>query len=400
MLRPLFVFPVVFAISACSGLGSSKPYAPKSPPEFRTAAASIMGRDVNNSVPESAANPNPRIRLKPSPGRAPLIGGIGSEVLESSNKSGAYIAFTGQVPVTQYFKIIGRADCDDWVYLQLVNPAMVRGNPNYYISGQYTGDKAALKCAGKFHEKFRDKSDDRLADSDGVIFDADSAVFTDVDGWSNGHRKLHMDGWAIKFVDPSTEDIKARLAAKPLSPIDVVQMKTVAYWIETHQAGEYAQDLRKLLPLDSRFSALNSWSGASHSILKALAAVEPPEAPVDVYIKIMEAGIVSMLVPGTQTTVAGQTVGEAPFIAANVLACRNQPGSVDDLEKVLTSATIRQHKLASAKALIAMGQKNLVRQKLSEGSLGDVSTRVSAMLEGRDPLMFACPYRNTPNDKS
>ena len=98
------------------------------------------------------------------------------------------------MPVTQYFEVVRRADCDDWVYLQLINPTMVRSNPNYYISGQYIGDKAALKCAGEFHKKFRDGTDERLVGTDGVVFDADSAVYTDVDGGANGHKKLHMDG--------------------------------------------------------------------------------------------------------------------------------------------------------------------------------------------------------------
>ena len=84
-----------------------------------------------------------------------MIGEKGTEVLQSSNRSGAYMAFTGQVPVTQFFRVVGRADCDDWVYLQLMTPSMIRGNPNYYISGTYTGDKATLKCVGKFHEAYR-----------------------------------------------------------------------------------------------------------------------------------------------------------------------------------------------------------------------------------------------------
>ena len=148
MLRPLCLFPLITALAACTGLGTAKPYAPKSPPEMRTAAASIMGRDVNNSFPPDPENPSPHVDLKPSPGRAPMIGQLGSEVLRSASKSGYYVAFTGQVPVTQYFEVVRRADCDDWVYLQLINPTMVRSNPNYYISGQYIGDKAALKCAG------------------------------------------------------------------------------------------------------------------------------------------------------------------------------------------------------------------------------------------------------------
>jgi hypothetical protein len=400
MLRLQFSLPFFIVISACSGLGTAKPYIAKSPPEYRTAAASIMGTDVNGSVPANSENPNPRIRLKPTPGKAPMIGAPGVEVLESSNKSGAYIAFTGQVPATQYFRIVGRVDCDDWVYLQLINPEMIRSNPNYYISGHYSGDKAPLKCTGKFHEKFREQTDERLIGSDGVVFDAGSAEFTDVDGWSNGHRKIHMDGWAIKFIDPSPRDIKTRLATKALTAIDVVQLKAVAYWIEENRASEYAEDLKKLLPIAPGQNLLSSWRSVDISVLKALATIESVDAPVDTYLKIMRAGISPMIAPGAMTTVPGANVGDAPFVAANVLACRKQPGSADVLDMVLTQATIRQHKLASAKALIAMGKSDLVRQRLNSGVLGDVSSRVTDILVGRDHLPFSCPYGNKVSEKS
>jgi hypothetical protein len=133
------------------------------------------------------------------------------------------VAFTDQVPVTQFFQVVGRADCDDWVFLQPITPIV-----DYYNSGDYTGDKATLKCLNKAHERFRDKRDERLIGSDGVVFDALSAKYTDRDDSAFGLRKIHMDGWTIKFLEPISADIAARLDAKPLSPIDIVQFKTVA----------------------------------------------------------------------------------------------------------------------------------------------------------------------------
>lgn len=323
-----------------------------------------------------------------------MIGQPGSEVLRSSPRSGYYVAFTGQVPVTQYFEVVRRADCDDWVYLQLVNPTMVRSNPNYYISGLYTGDKAALKCAGEFHKKYRDGNDERLVGTDGVVFDADSAVYTDVDGGANGHKKLHMDGWAIKFVEPTEAEIRKRLAQKPVTPIDVVQMKTVAYWIETHNARQYAEDLRKLLPIGSKRDALIAWHGADREIFRALAAIDDASGYPDIYLRILDAGIAEMLRPGSLTTVASPTAGDVPFVAANVLACRNQPGTVQELRKVVLEATVVQHKLASAKALVALGDIQFLQDQLRAGRLGDVSNKVASMLAGRDVEPFSCPYRS------
>lgn len=384
--RATWLLPLVAVLAGCTGLGSAKPYRPQSPPEFRTAAASIMGKDVNNSVPDDPDNPKPRIRLQPSPGKAPLIGNRPVEVLASSNKSGAYVAFTGEVPVTQFFQIVGRADCEDWVYLQPITPF-----EDYQKSGGYTGDKAVLQCANKVHQRYRGKIDERLAESDGVVFDAQSAKFTDRDDWAYGPRKIHMDGWAIKFVEPTSADIEARLNAKPLSPIDVVQFKTVAYWMETHRAAAFAPALRKVLPLASRETALKSWGETEHAALRALVVVEGADASIEPYVQILEAGIAKMLVPGSQYAVPGLKVGYAPFLAANVLVCRNERGTAEFLERVMLNATVYQHKMAAVKALVALGKSDVVSKNLTDGRLGNISTKVRDLLAGRDPFPFTCP---------
>ena len=384
--RATWLLPLAAVLASCTGLGSAKPYRPQSPPEFRTAAASIMGKDVNNSVPDDPDNPNPRIRLQPSPGKAPLIGNRPVEVLASNNKSGAYVAFTGQVPVTQYFRVLHRADCDDWVYLQPIAPFV-----DYYTSGDYTGDKATLKCLSKVHERFRDKADERLAGSDGVVFDAQSAKFTDRDDSAYGPRKIHMDGWAIKFVEPTSADIEARLNAKSLSPIDIVQFKSAAYWVEKHRVAAFTPALRKVLPLESPFSALNSWGETEHAALRALVMAEPANASIDPYVHILEAGIAKMLVPGSQYAVSGQKVGYAPFLAANVLVCRNRPGTTEMLERVMLNATIIQHKMAAVRALIALGESDVVSKSLADGKLGIISSKARDLLAGHDHLPFTCP---------
>lgn len=388
MTRMTWLGSFVAILAGCSGQGSAKPYRPQSPPEFRTAAASIMGKDVNNSVPDDPDNPNPRIRLQPSPGKVPLIGDHPTEVLASSNKSGAYVAFAGQVPVTQFFRIVGRADCDDWVFLQPITPLM-----DYYNSGDYTGDKAVLQCLGKVHQRYRNKSDERLTGSDGVVFDAQSAKYSDHDDSAYGPRKIHMDGWAIKFVEPTSADIAGRLDSKPLSPIDIVQFKTAAYWVEKHRVAAFAPALRKMLPLESPFSALNSWGETEHAALRALVMAEPADASIDPYMQILEAGVAKMLAPESEYAVSGRSVGYAPYLAANVLACRHEPGTVELLERIMLKATITQHKMASVKALVALGKSDLVKKSLVDGKLGNISTSVANLMSRRDPLAFTCPMK-------
>ena len=58
MLRTLWVLPLLTILTACTGLGTAKTYMPVSPPEMRTAASSLMGKVVINSVPD-----DPRIEL-------------------------------------------------------------------------------------------------------------------------------------------------------------------------------------------------------------------------------------------------------------------------------------------------------------------------------------------------
>lgn len=386
VLRAAWLVSGVALLAGCTSLGSAKPYRPQSPPEFRTAAASIMGKDVNNSVPDDPDNPNPRIRLKPSPGKAPLIGNRPVEVLASSNKSGAYVAFTGQLPVTQFFQVLRRADCDNWVYLQPITPFV-----DYHKSGDYTGDKAALQCANKVHRRYLDKTDERLAGSDGVVFDAESAVFSDRDDLAYGPRKIHMDGWAIKFVEPTSADIAVRLNSRPLSPIDVAQFKTAAYWVEKHRAADFAPALRKLLPLASRETTLHSWGETEHAALRALVVAEAADASINPYVQILEAGIAKTLVPGSLYAVSGLKVGTAPFLAANLLVCRNKPGTSDFLERVMLNATVYQHKMAAVKALVALGKSDVVSKSLADGKLGNTSTNVRNLLAGRDPFPFTCP---------
>lgn len=389
------VLPLLFSILAgCTGLGTAKTYVPESPPEMRAAAASFMGRDINNKAPADPRNPNPRIDLPPTPGTAPISLKRPSEVLRSAPETGAYVAFVGQVPPTKYFEVLGRADCDDWVYVQLMNTDLIINRREYYTSGEYQGDKPLYKCAGIFHRKFRDQNDSRLAGSDGVIFDPESAELADVDGWLNQNVKVRMDGWAIKFVEPTPEMIRDRLSKPIRAPIDVLQMKAAAVWIEKNHASELAPALRRLLPLKNPSEALGGWRHADHFLFRALAAVEEGSEPDDIYRTVMNAGIAPMLRPGSLTTVGFTRASDTPFVAANVMVCRNQPGVKEALRKVALEATIYQHKIAAAKGLLTMGDGPFLRDHLRAGSLGDVSVRVSEMLRGVDAQPYACPYKS------
>ena len=146
--------------------------------------------------------------------------------------------------------------------------------------------------------------------------------------------------------------------------------------------------------MDSKRDALIAWHGADREIFRAFASVDDLNGSSNLYLQILDGGIAEMLRPGNQTTVASPTVGDVPFVAANVLAYRNQPGTIPELRKVLLEATVVQHKLASAKALFVLGDIQFLQDQLRAGRLGDVSNKIQHMLLGRDVEPFSCPYRS------
>lgn len=391
MLRYLYPPFLVLALSACTGFGSAKSFRPESPPEMRAAAASFMKTEEKGRK-DVSEKPTPSFILKPSPGKETLVGQHPIEVLTPDPWSGAYVAFVSQVPPTRYFQVLGQADCNDWVYLQLMNSDMLKNRPNYYGGGNYTGDKPAFKCLGLVHKRFRDKSDQRLFGSDGVIFDVESATLTDVDGWFIQNVKIRMDGWAIKFVAPTFEEIKIRLNNPPTSPVEVLQIRAAAYWVKENKATQFTEDLRRLLYAGVSRDYLRSWGGTGRSILNALASIEDSSEPDDLYRSIMESGISEMLRPGSLSTVGVALAFDTPYIAANVILCRNQPGSRELFRKVLLKATVSQHKLAAAQALVDSGDTEFLLAQLHNGRLGDVSNHVTMMLTKKHVSPFVCPY--------
>lgn len=393
MLRTLSLLPLLFAIAACSSTGAGKLSKQQTAPEYRTAAASLLGADLGKQTSEESAGDAPRIRLSPSPGNGRMLGEKPREVLESDKRSGAYVAFTGQVPVTKYFRVLGSADCEDWIYLQLANPSMVKTFPKYYVSPDYDEDKAPAQCVRLFRKKYKESSDERLVGADGVIFDAETAKFFEVDGMAIGHKKLSMAGWAIKFVDPSREEIAERLSKRAATAIDVLQMKAAAHWVEVNGASDFAPAMRSLLPMKSKGESLYGWKDADRALLKALAAVEPASAPIAPYMAILEAGKPDAVLPGPVVSAPVSGVQDIPFVAANVLVCRNLPGTADYLENVLLNANVLQHRMAAAKGLLALGERQRIERLLAENRLGSEHGRVFDLLKG-DSSPFKCPYRS------
>lgn len=102
-----------------------------------------------------------------------------------------------------------------------------------------------------------------------MIFDHESAVFTDVDGWFNQNRKLHMDGWAIKFTWNPLQRISASGWHPRLRPPLMSFSSERRLSGSKHHASELADDLRRILPLSSTTPSLTDWKGADNLLFRA-----------------------------------------------------------------------------------------------------------------------------------
>lgn len=330
----------------------------------------------------------PLIKFSPSPGNSEV-----TEDLESDPLSDKYISFITRTPITKYYRIVKRVDCNDWVYTRWMRPQQVIDNAHHYVNPDrryaYRGDKPLLLCLDKFHFKYRNKEDERLEGSDGIIFDGMSGGVTGEIGLTTRSEKVVMPGWTIKFFDPTTKDIRARLKKPVLSVIDAHQMRAAIYWIVSNKAVELIPDLRELLPLyepisTARPRGMYGWEDYTEDALKALATIEPNDADDDIYHTIMSAGlkeldptelrrkfpdpkdsgkIRSALIP---TPLRSGNL--APFVAANVLVCRNKPGTVEKMYMYLRRGGTFSRVDAAAYALEHLGRTDLIKKNRDEGN--------------------------------
>lgn len=359
------LIPIVLITAGCAHLESSEERLPETLPVMRQTANSISGNGTTK----------PTVRV---PG--------GSE-------SKPFVGFVGDFTSREYFEVVGRADCDDWVYLQPVSTGLLMSRPEYYASGNYTGNSATAKCLGIARKKLSQQKTVDANKVDAIIFDPATAVITDTTGWFNNNRKIFMEGWAVRYVEPSEATVRKRITTGSVSAIDALQRKAAAAWIERHPATDLQEELRQSLPLGNTKDALSGWRPADIELFTALAVVEDSAQSDQPYRNVLGAGIARMLADSPRFTVAAESVGNAADVAANVIACRAQPGSRELLRDVLMKATITQHKLAAARGLIAIGDRQFVEESLRDGALGDVASKVQSYLAGRDGQKYVCPYR-------
>lgn len=334
-----------------------------------------------------------RIQLEPTPGRLQKNKAIGNyigEVLTSGPYSDGYVTTANWVPITRFFRILRPMDCDTTMWVTLVNPKMVKSNPNH-VSGITRDQDPSFGCEKHFHERFKD-GDPSLADADGVIIDPASTE--DRGGHGPFVNQLHvfMKAWAIKFVDPSDEEIVARLSKRAHTAIDILQTETVAYWIEQNKATKYRDLMRKRLPqrFDSR-DMLYGWNKGVLAIARALASFEDPiDAPV--WMEIVRGGLAPDPGgdPNRPLAVRSGRGNDYAILAGNALACTGDVSYVDALFSVAEKSARLPHKFVAAKVLAGFGRQDLVG-KIAPKVLGTIQDVFTDAANGKG--LYSCPIK-------
>lgn len=393
MLKAICPIFFVATIAACATPAPMPEKRVASPVEFRAEASHVMGRAGSPHFPPS----NSRIRLNPSPEKAsPLNTRRQLEVLESDPESGAFVAPIAKTPITQYFEILGAADCDKWVYIYLRTPALLKTSPtfdDYYLNPDYPEDKPVSKCIQAFHAKFKANDDPALDGADGVLVDHKTAQFTGVDGFFVQNKKIFMQGWAIRFVDPTDDLIRDRLRRPPVTEIDRLQTRAAIYWtVKNGVAAKFADELRLQLPLQTDSAIRGGWSEVSREALSAVAQ----NTDLDVHRKIMTAGFDRALFgsPAAPRTVVSYVgTGDAPYVAARQIACTRNASDISLLKRVVMESTSMQHVIAAARGLVAAGEVQFLKDATTQfpSKLGSAHIKIADIAyKKNDPFAFEC----------
>lgn len=354
--------------------------------EYRALATVVSGgKAVDGRL--AYVNPKARIKLLPTPGFETAYE-KGVEVL-ASRESGAYTTFIDLVPITRYFRILRRADCDDWGTNLPIIADNYNRHPEFYLqSDGYQGDKPHYACLSAFDEYYL-QHDPRLIGADGVLFDVKNArIDSTAIHWSlfSQKVKIHMPGWAIQFGEPTSDEIGQLLQAMPSSEqsIERLQLRTLVYWIQKHRSTEYVKELLSLLPTNRPEVSGRAWQKEDELVLQTLAIVAANTTSSEEWWRVLEVGAADFISP--RVPVAGDARA-APSVAANVLVCRGE--GRDDLARrfaaIVAGPYPYQNKQAAAVALRTLGHGHLLREYMI-----NPSQNLANAISGDST--FKCPY--------
>ncbi len=401
MIRELFILVAsAVLLSGCATSTVPSPMdgeaqKPKFNSAYRDMAAYVGGKRGDDIKVPPDRDLSARIQLEPTPGilqKRRAEGQYYGEVLTSGPYSDAYVALATVVPVTKYFRLVREVECDTQMWVTLLNPKMVRANPAY-VSGISRDQDPTFGCEKHFHARFKKGDDPKLAGADGVILDPTSVSDNGERGWCVNQMHVQMTGWAIEFIEPTHEDIVLRLKKRASGPIDILQLRAAAFWIEKQRATSYSDLMKALLPKPGTVAMALEWNHGTVAVAKALASFEDRTNNalwIDV-LRGWETVTDSRLDPTNPVAVAASR-NDIVMVAGNALVCSGDVSLVEEVLQIAKKATRLPHKMVAAQVVADMGRPDLVAAMVNH--LGG-SIQLSFMTAAKGIRTFECPFKVT-----
>lgn len=396
MLRPIFTFLLALILSGCAT--STVPLPGRAVPidpsiTYKRMASLIVNGGKQPDWDQPDRDLTARIQLEPTPGaqqKRARERNYRGEVLTSGPYSDHYVAIIQTIPITRFFRVLRKVQCDTRMWVTLVSPSMIRSNP-MHVSGISRDEEPAYGCEKHFHERFRAGNDPELAGADGVLVDSESVRNFGDHGPFVNQMHIGMQGYAFQFGEPTDAEIRALLARMPVSPIEVRQVRALAYWLEKQQAIDHYRDLMKqATPRPDRLGIFYDWNLGALALLRALATDPRPED---------RAFLLSILSASADLALEGrnhdypQTVlarNDHVIDAAHALACLGpDPDTIRELVRIAHYGVRNPHKTAAVQVLATWGEtSNLDLIKFP------ALTRIAFMTDRalRGEMNFTCPY--------
>ncbi|MDL1890571.1 hypothetical protein FBQ96_13510 [Nitrospirales bacterium NOB] len=287
-----------------------------------------------------------------------------------------YISEIGVAQDTRYFRIVEKVRCDEFDTTILVF------NPPEWTTGwtrrqMLYARPVVERCGRAFRERY-DQGDPALKDSDGVLIDGQTAGLS-------GEARIVGDGWAIKFADPTKEDISQRLKTPAKRSIDLLQLRTALNWIKTHQAAEFIPEIRAVLPGSFDEHPSRGWGEGEMSALRVLANLGDKDFVL--WMGILRAGVYKSQHLDARYPAIFER-GEHALIAGKVVGCSGQRDLISELEKIARNSTAAAHKMAAAQALVTLGERERVQRIAQEMKPSPTEQLISNM--ARSNLPYSC----------
>lgn len=312
----------------------------------------------------------PRIVLQPSPGQERLIRGLLAnapmkEVL-ISRPSGGYFALTHQVPVTRFFRVVGRSDCDDVLWKQFTNTQLIsRFSQSYMGVSQSRGSSHAMNCLAALEMHWEEAGGENNG-VDGIILDPTTLRVRD-SGQEPffgvaGLQRVRAKAWGIVFEEPIEKDLDTLLNVPTysLDSIDQVRLKALFYWAEINQKRELGRRFLSLLPSLKK----QSWTDVEIAVFSTVSRLSPDEFTDEMLLSVLESGVHGEIYSknrGYIDPVPHQSAQQVPELAASLLSCRPiKTETKRRLEYVARNAQFYNHRNAAILALLAMHETSVV----------------------------------------